>query len=212
MGLVVFVTYVWERIKRSLMNGQDIGVALALYFVYPAILWLLIDKFHGICGPETYLQKAEAIAANNSVFIWYTALMRTHKIATIILFQADASDKQEDPGEVREEHHYPDEEGCTKLKCRVWYHLTQELVGIFCVSFLLIICLPVLAFWFMFVGIIVSSCNLYFLLKRLWRDAHSVAGEEIMDAGRYGEEGQDIEFQEFLSNFADDDNEESGSQ
>jgi hypothetical protein len=54
----------------------------------------------------------------------------------------------------------------------------------------------------MFIGIIVSLCNIYSLLKRLWRDAHRAEEDEIVDAGRDGEEGEDIEFQEFLSNFA----------
>ena len=50
-------------------SNQDMSVAIALYVVYPAILWLLIDKFHGICGVETYAIKQEAIAANNAVFL-----------------------------------------------------------------------------------------------------------------------------------------------
>jgi hypothetical protein len=70
MGIVVFVKHAWNRISKPLSsNNQDIGVALALYAVYPAILWLLIDKFHGVCGFETYQQKEDAIAANNAVFL-----------------------------------------------------------------------------------------------------------------------------------------------
>ena len=70
MGVVIFVKYIWKRISKPLSsNNQDIGVALALYAIYPAILWLLIDKFHGICGFETYQIKQEAIAANNAVFL-----------------------------------------------------------------------------------------------------------------------------------------------
>jgi hypothetical protein len=70
MGVIVLVRYIWKRISKPLSNGnQDIGVAIALYAVYPAILWLLIDKFHGVCGPSTYVQKKEAIDANNSVFL-----------------------------------------------------------------------------------------------------------------------------------------------
>ncbi len=69
MGFVIFATYIWERLQKPSLNHQDIGVALALYVVYPAILWLLIDKFHGICGKDTYLQKHEAIAANNTIFV-----------------------------------------------------------------------------------------------------------------------------------------------
>jgi hypothetical protein len=69
MGISKFGSYVWERMKKSFLNSQDIGVAIALYFVYPAILYLLIDKFHGICGPDTYVQKHQAIAANNAIFV-----------------------------------------------------------------------------------------------------------------------------------------------
>lgn len=70
MGVVIFVKHSWRRIRKPLQsNNQDLGVALALYIVYPAILWLLIDKFHGKCGFETYEIKQEAIAANNAVFL-----------------------------------------------------------------------------------------------------------------------------------------------
>lgn len=70
MGIVVFGKHAWRRISKPLSsNSQDMGVAIALYVVYPAILWLLIDKFHGICGFETYEIKQEAIAANNAVFL-----------------------------------------------------------------------------------------------------------------------------------------------
>ncbi|MGK3747338.1 MAG: hypothetical protein ACI90V_014202 [Bacillariaceae sp.] len=70
MGVIVLVRYIWKRISKPLSNNnQDIGVAIALYAVYPAILWLLIDKFHGVCGPDTYVRKKEAIDANNSVFL-----------------------------------------------------------------------------------------------------------------------------------------------
>ena len=70
MGVILFLKHTWKRISKPLSsNNQDIGVAIALYAVYPAILWLLIDKFHGICGFETYQIKQEAIAANNAVFL-----------------------------------------------------------------------------------------------------------------------------------------------
>lgn len=70
MGVVTFVKHIRERINKPISsNNQDVGVAIALYVVYPAILWLLIDKFHGICGFEAYQIKQEAIAANNSVFL-----------------------------------------------------------------------------------------------------------------------------------------------
>jgi len=202
MGVVVFVKHVRKRISNPLSsNNQDIGVAIALYVVYPAILWLLIDKFHGICGFETYAIKQEAIAANNAVFLWFTVLMRTYKIGTILLFQADASDKEEDPGQERGGGE--DDEGCTRKKCRVWFILSQELTAIGCVAFLLLVCLPVLAFWFMFIGIFVSAYNIYSLLRRLWKEAHSRVNN---DSGSVGveEDGDDVEFEEFLNHFSDE--------
>jgi hypothetical protein len=69
MGLAVFCAHAGKRMKKSFLSGQDIGVALALYFVYPAILYLLIDKFHGICGADTYVHKHQAVAANNAIFL-----------------------------------------------------------------------------------------------------------------------------------------------
>mmetsp|Transcript_7453 Transcript_7453/g.18269 ORF Transcript_7453/g.18269 Transcript_7453/m.18269 type:complete len:207 (-) Transcript_7453:535-1155(-) len=206
MGLIIFAKHIRRRMSKPLQsNNQDLGVAIALYVVYPAILWLMIDKFHGICGFETYEIKQEAIAANNAVFLWFTALMRTHKLATILLFQADASDKEEDPHEPGQDGDDEDE-GCTRQKCRVWFLLSQELTAIGCVAFLLLICLPVLAFWFMFISIFVSAYNIFSLLKRLWRDAHSDSGRV-----RAEEDGEDVEFQEFLSNFNDDVDELNGN-
>jgi hypothetical protein len=120
--------------------------------------------------------------------------MRTHKLGIILLHHADASDKREDSDEEAFE-----DEGCTRQKCRVWFHLSQELTAICCVAFLLLVCLPVLAFWFMFVGILVSSGSIFVLLRRLWKDAHS-GGNVVLD-GRDVVDGEDIEFQEFLSNF-----------
>ncbi len=131
--------------------------------------------------------------------------MRTHKLATILLFQADASDKEEDPHEPGQDGDDEDE-GCTRQKCRVWFLLSQELTAIGCVAFLLLICLPVLAFWFMFISIFVSAYNIFSLLKRLWRDAHSDSGRV-----RAEEDGEDVEFQEFLSNFNDDVDELNGN-
>ena len=131
--------------------------------------------------------------------------MRTHKLATILLFQADASDKEEDPREPGQDGDDEDE-GCTRQKCRVWFLLSQELTAIGCVAFLLLICLPVLAFWFMFISIFVSAYNIFSLLKRLWRDAHSDSGRV-----RAEEDGEDVEFQEFLTNFNDDVDELNGN-
>jgi len=205
MGFILFLNHSRKRISKPLSsNNQDIGVAIALYAVYPAILWLLIDKFHGICGFETYQIKQEAIAANNAVFLWFTALMRTYKLGTILLFQADASDKEEDAHEERQGSGDAEEEvGCTRQKCRVWFILSQELTAIGCVAFLLLLCLPVLAFWFMFIGIFVSSYNIFTLLKRLWKEAHSRI-DNNPESSMTEEDGNDVEFQEFLTHFSDD--------
>jgi len=205
MGVILFLKHTWKRISKPLSsNNQDIGVAIALYAVYPAILWLLIDKFHGICGFETYQIKQEAIAANNAVFLWFTALMRTYKLGTILLFQADASDKREDLHEVNEGSGDAEEEaGCTRQKCRVWFILSQELTAIGCVALLLLLCLPVLAFWFMFIGIFVSAYNIFTLLKRLWKEAHAPVNDN-RESARAQEDGDDIEFQEFLTHFSDE--------
>ena len=132
-----------------------------------------------------------------TTYRWFTALMRTYKIGTILLYQADASEKIEDRR--RENDGEEEDEGCTRQKCRVWFLLSQELTAIGCVAFLLLACLPVLAFWFMFIGIFVSAYNIFSLLRRLWKDAHSNSNKV-----RVGENGDDIEFQEFLSHFSDD--------
>jgi len=163
--------------------------------------------------------------------------MRTYKLATILLFQADASDKEEDSdsinGPENSHHHQPgrdrggreehqqqqesDNEGsCTKQKCKVWFILSQELTAIFCVAFLLLVCLPVLAFWFMFIGILISLYRIFMLIKRLWKDAHYYSARDhyylndindddisIMDE-LVGGEGEDVEFQEFLTNFSEE--------
>jgi hypothetical protein len=129
--------------------------------------------------------------------------MRTHKLGTILLFQADASDKEEDPRAEGHDSEGEEDEGCTRQKCRVWFILSQELTAIGCVAFLLLVCLPVLAFWFMFIGIFVSVYNIYALLRRLWKDAHSLNNNRVTA----GEDGDDVEFQEFLSNFSDNINE-----
>jgi hypothetical protein len=126
----------------------------------------------------------------------FTALMRTYKIGTILLYQADARDKREDSESALD----TDDEGCTRQKCRVWFHLSQELTTICCVAFLLIVCLPVLAFWFMFISILVSSGNIFMLMRRLWKDSHNEDASRLgRSDGPYGEE--DIEFEEFVSNF-----------
>ena len=129
--------------------------------------------------------------------------MRTYKIGTILLFQADASDKEEDPGQGQERRGREEDEGCTRKKCRVWFILSQEMTAIGCVAFLLLVCLPVLAFWFMFIGIFISAYNIYSLLKRLWKEAHSRVNNNS-DRVEAEEDGGDVEFQEFLTHFSDE--------
>mmetsp|Transcript_48516 Transcript_48516/g.117356 ORF Transcript_48516/g.117356 Transcript_48516/m.117356 type:complete len:318 (-) Transcript_48516:96-1049(-) len=316
MGLVIFATYFWSRVRRCSMTHQDAATALALYFVYPAILYLLIDKFHGLCGPQAYLEKAEAIAVNESFYMPFTALMRTHKILSIILYQAQqqtssSKDKDDDDydddkkrqtpsrtatattrkspsssnssgggGNRKRDYSFEDDtrrddyrsgggsrsddetgggngrnggsgsgsgsgdenysesdhdsesdgsyddddddedddydeddedDGCTRQKCRVWFHLSQELTAVCCVAFLLLVCLPVLAFWFMFLGIIASSVSLLLLLKRVWREAHvstfammpgtGTGGMSSSSADKQNTPEEEEEFQEFLKNF-----------
>lgn len=69
MGFSTFFSHVRDRLRRPFLNGQDMGVAFALYFVYPAILWLLIEKFHGVCGPSVYARKVDAIHACHRIFM-----------------------------------------------------------------------------------------------------------------------------------------------
>ena len=90
-----------------------------------------------------------------------------------------------------------------KLKCQTWMHLTQELSIVGFVSFLLIIWLPVLAFWVMLISILVSVCPLYSLMKRIWKDAHESTGGSAGNVGGEEDDG-DVEFEEFMNNFADD--------
>ena len=129
--------------------------------------------------------------------------MRTYKLGTILLFQADASDKEEDQHEERQGTGDGEEEGCTRQKCRVWFILSQELTAIGCVAFLLLVCLPVLAFWFMFIGIFVSAYNIFSLLRRLWKEAHTLP-DLNSNSTRDEEDGSDLEFQEFLTHFSDE--------
>lgn len=228
MGLLVFVRYFYDRIQRCSLSHQDAATAFALYFVYPAILYLLIDKFHGLCGRERYLEKAEAIAANDTLYLYFTVLMRTHKIMTIVIFQADANEKDDeddngggarrnvikkgggantaddkndgdDDGD-EDDDDDDDDEGCTRQKCRVWFHLSQELTAICCVAFLLLVCLPVLAFWFMFLGILASIYSIYSLLRRVWRESHSNFASQSYGRPTRPRGGED-EFEEFIQNF-----------
>ena len=85
-------------------------------------------------------------------------------------------------------------------------HLSHELGAATFVAFLVLICLPVLAFWFMFLSILISVWNLFQLVKRLWNESQ----DTVFNNEDGGEETNDLEFQEFLSNFGAD-NEDSAN-
>ncbi len=225
MGVTAFCKYSFLLVNTfiDVTNSNDLVLSLGLYVIYPAILYLLIDKFHGVCGPETYLKKAEAIDACNSIFLWFTTLLRTSKFIHIIIFSVDAdyksgSRRHLDIDDEDEDHRKIEPSPASgnitggllgKLKCQTWMHLTQELSIVGFVSFLLIICLPVLAFWIMFVCILSSLWNMYTLMKRIWKDAHETSGGLASEGDEQTDTGGDVEFQEFLSNFADDVNDPS---
>jgi hypothetical protein len=232
MGVIAFCKYSILLVNTfiDVTDSNDLVLSLGLYVIYPAILYLLIDKFHGVCGRDTYLKKAEAIDACNSIFLWFTTLLRTSKLIYIIIFSVDADYKSGSRRhlDVEDDTTNPSTTTTTrntepppssgtitggllgKLKCQTWMHLTQELSIIGFVSFLLIVCLPVLAFWTMFVSILMSLWSLVNLAKRIWKDAHEATGGQANNSRR-GEENNedDVEFQEFLSNFADDTKDQS---
>lgn len=221
MGAITFCKYCLLLVNAfiDISNSNDLVLSLGLYVIYPAILYLLIDKFHGVCGPETYLRKVEAIGACNAVFLWFTTLLRTSKLIYVIIFTVDAdykagSKRNLDVLDSEDEDDYaprPPVSGGTilgglmsKLQCQTWMHLTQELSIIGSVSFLLIVCLPVLAFWVMFITILTSMWSLYNLTKRIWKDAHEVTGGSAgLVADSDNEGGGDVEFEEFLTNFSE---------
>eukprot|EP00934_Nitzschia_sp_Nitz4_P003441 Nitzschia sp. Nitz4//scaffold34_size148208//39845//40561//NITZ4_002970-RA/size148208-processed-gene-0.36-mRNA-1//-1//CDS//3329548765//3431//frame0 len=230
--ILTFFQYFFQLLNTfiDVTNSNDLILSLGLYVIYPAILYLLIDKFHGVCGPETFLKKAEAIAACNAVFLPFTTLLRTSKLLHIVLFSVDADQKSgsqrslqvddddDDDDDEPVRRRAPTSSGGSggvgpiggllgKLKCQTWMHLSQELMVIGFVAFLLLVCLPVLAFWVMLIQSMVSCCSLYSLLKRIWKDSQE--GLDDRDVGGVeNEEGEeDIEFQEFLSNFHEDEEE-----
>ena len=225
MGVVAFCKYSILLVNTfiDVTDSNDLVLSLGLYVIYPAILYLLIDKFHGVCGRDTYMKKAEAIDACNSIFLWFTTLLRTSKLIYIIIFSVDADYKsgsrrhldveEESNNKDRNVEPSPSSGNITggllgKLKCQTWMHLTQELSIVGFVSFLLIVCLPVLAFWTMFFSILVSLWSLFTLAKRIWKDAHEATGGPASPS-REGNDNEDVEFQEFLSNFADDTKDQS---
>lgn len=215
-----FFSYVVYLVNTfiDVTNANDLILSLGLYVIYPAILFLLIDKFHGVCGAAFYLRKAEAIAANNSVFLPFTTLLRTSKLIHIIIYSVDADAKsgsQRDLEVVDSEDEVEDprragNDGALlgKLKCQTWMQLSQELGAVGIAALLLLFCLPVLAFWFMFLHILLSAWTLYSLLKRLWKDSQDSSwgqGSGNFGDDEEGDNGGDVEFQEFLSNFGEDD-------
>lgn len=221
MGVVAFCKYSILLVNTfiDVTNSNDLVLSLGLYVIYPAILYLLIDKFHGVCGPETYLKKMEAIDACNSIFLWFTTFLRTAKLIHIMIYSVDADFKSGSQRNLEVLDSETEDEGAGrpppppasgnvggllgKLKCRTWMHLTQELSLVGFVSFLLIICLPVLAFWVMLFSILSSIWSLWSLMKRIWKDAHESIGAGPL-TGSANQDGGDLEFQEFLSNFGVD--------
>lgn len=198
-------------------NANDLILSLGLYVIYPAILFLLIDKFHGVCGAAFFLRKKEAIAANNSIFLVFTTLLRTSKLLHIIIYSVDADAKSGSQRDLEVVDSDDEEEGdsrpgntdgalLAKLKVKTWMQLSRELMAVGIPAAFLLFCLPVLAFWFMFLHILLSIWTLYSLIKRLWKDSQDSSwgqGEDGYDDDEEGN-GGDVEFQEFLSNFGED--------
>lgn len=225
MGIIAFCKYNFLLVNAfiDISNSNDLVLSLGLYVIYPAILYLLIDKFHGVCGPETYLKKIEAIDACNTIFLLFTTLLRTSKLIYVIIFTVDADYKDgsskrnlnildSDDDDDDDVAPRPPPRGGTvlgglmsKLQCQTWVHLSHELAIVGFVSFLLIVCLPVLAFWTMLISICFSMYTLYSQMKRLWKDAHDPSNTAGGDADGEGDGGGDLEFQEFLSNFSGND-------
>jgi hypothetical protein len=118
-------------------------------------------------------------------------------LAVIHVYGVEKQDSDRNLGRrVREE----DNQG--RMKCRTWFHLSQEMTLVGWVAFLLLICLPVLAFWSMFLSMLITSCNMFVLIRRLWHTAQAREGSR--NGSTNGGEA-DVEFQEFLSNFTDED-------
>jgi hypothetical protein len=211
MGVTLFFKYLQNLIRNFVLvtSPNDVILSLGLYLVYPAILYLLLDKFHGLCGKETYLKKEDAIAACQGLYLWFTILLRTNKLGVIILYSVDASDKGSNPDLDSDGAASPPPSGgvaglMAKLKCQTLMHLSRELAAVAFVAFLLLVCLPVLAFWFMFLSILVSAYNLFTMFRRLWNESQDSIERESDDDG-----SNDLEFQDFLSNFTDGNQESS---
>lgn len=179
------------------MSREDLQVSLALFVLYPALLWVFLNVFHGFCGIETYQKKLEAVEACKSIYFWFCFLMRSYKLAVIHVYGVEKQGSDRNLGRQARE---ADNQG--RIKCRTWFHLSQEMTLVGWVAFLLLICLPVLAFWSMFLSILVTVCNLFVLIRRLWRTAQA---REVSASGSTKDDEADVEFQEFLSKFTDED-------
>ena len=231
-GIVPFVKFAWTlgRTFYDTSDPNDVAVSLALYVVYPSILWLLLDKFHGVCGPAKWQEKIESIYACKSLFLWFTVFLRSYKLGIVMLHTFDANEKE---GGSQTDLQYDNDDDnnnnnkkqggglrgmlfCCggKQKCQIWMHLIQECLMVGFVAFLLLLCLPVLAFWFMFLSILISIYNMVSLLKRIWNEAQHHYNQEGRRI-RGGSDEDDVEFQEFLNNFtneSDDDTTNNGEE
>jgi hypothetical protein len=190
--IITFVRYIVYLTKRRSMSLQDLKISLALYFIYPALLWLFLNVFHGFCGMDTYTEKVEAIQACQHIYIWFCFLMRSYKLVVLHVYGVEKQGSDRNLG-----RRVADAEQPRGLKCRTWFHLSHEMALVGWVIFLLLICLPVLAFWSMFLSILVSSWNVFMLLRRLWRTAQSREANLSTQAGDTADAG-DEELQNFL--------------
>jgi len=172
-------------------DGTDaettIVLHLGLYIVYPLLLWLLLTKFHGLCGHETHAQKVEAIDACLGIYLYFTTLLRTFKLGIIVRYNLDAAEKQDEKDDTATTTTTASTSSstCKKhtnvwtrrvqslCKCQAWMQLSHELGLVGAVAFLIVICLPVLAFWVMFLSILRSCYNLIQLLRRFWNEAQN---------------------------------------
>jgi hypothetical protein len=186
---------------------QDYLVSFGLYAGYPFVLWALLQYAQTLCGTPRFLSKYEAITACQNLYLPFCWIMRSYKLAIIVLGSvADVAKSDEDAGQDNDGNdHSPNNK--SKLKCRTWLHLSQELMSIGIVAFFLVFCLPVLAFWFMFLSIVVTSLKSYSLVKKMWKTAQDlhynyVPGED---------DAEDEEMQDLMLSSHNDDSENPSS-
>lgn len=187
----VFFHYIWYLVRRPSMSKDDLKVSLLLFLLYPALLWLFLNVFHGFCGMEVYAKKLEAVQACKGVYFWFCFLMRTYKLAVIHVHGVEKQGSDRNLGRV--------EQGSRGLKCRTWFHLSQEMALVGWIILLLLMCLPVLAFWSMFASIVISCGNILMLIRRLWRTAQT----RESGVSTKSTEAVEEEMQDFLSNYDD---------